>query len=248
MIKVNLLPPEYRVKERTPLPMLLGIFGGVALSSLSVFGFLYIHIGWLQVVNGILKTKEDNRNTAMKQARKYDELDRELKQLEVLNKAVEQLKEKRFPWTKAIDDLAWMVERAKKSKSDVHGWYESLDFSIEEMQGRRAGGAQGPQATMDFDLLVAGRQMSHMGHFRDVLKKEGDFISKNILKTSPINIDEKQYRDYQPDHALHDKITLNLSPTPVVTSPAQTPGPEEAAQPPGGEGAAGDSGDGSKGN
>ena len=60
MITINLLPQEYRKKERTPLVMLLPIFAGVA-CVFSAFAFAaYVHFVWRAEVETVqnLLTRE----------------------------------------------------------------------------------------------------------------------------------------------------------------------------------------------
>ena len=47
MIKVNLLPPEYRKVERTPVLRFVTIVCGVILSASAIGAFLFVHFGSL---------------------------------------------------------------------------------------------------------------------------------------------------------------------------------------------------------
>ncbi|GEM_PF-3057669 len=227
MIKVNLLPPEYRVKERTPLPMMMGILGGVVLSSLSVVGFLYMRMGKMPEVNQALTQKKSTLEIYKRKAAKFNELTQKKAVLDAMDNAVQQLEKTRYPWAKTVDDLCWMVDRAEKQKRPIGAWYESLDFGLSTSRGAR-GKAGGKKPKLSFDLLVKGAEFDHVGRFRRVLLKEGVWLRHNIQSLSPPEIDRKEYQDYVPDIALHCPIEVQLLMPPVV--PEETQEEEEGSE------------------
>lgn len=234
MIKVNLLPPEYRVKERTPLPMMLGILGGVVLTSLSIVAFLYLRFGMYPDVVTQLRNKEQTKIFFMQKAKRHDELVVEKTNLEKLDKAVEQLKDARYPWTKAIDDLAWMVERGNKDKSIVKGWYEKLDFGPPRQGGRRPPGAGKEGGKVTFDLVVAGTDYKHIPVFREIMRKREYWLGRNILNMPLTKITPKDFKDFIPDVGLSTSLDIELNPTVIEELPVEEPGKAPGAAPPAG--------------
>ena len=63
MIRVNLLPQEYRKAESTPLKQFFATMGAVVVVALSVVGWLFIHLGKLGPKEQDLKTIEDDIKT-----------------------------------------------------------------------------------------------------------------------------------------------------------------------------------------
>ncbi|MHC4780818.1 MAG: hypothetical protein ACYTFG_19785 [Planctomycetota bacterium] len=211
MIRVNLLPPEYRVKERTPLPMMMGILGGVVVTALVVVAFLYLRLHQYPTIVRQLRNKQETRNFYMQKAKKFDQLVAEKKSLEGLDNAVKKLREDRYPWTKAIDDLGWKVMVANRHKKVVKGWYEKLDFGFATQRMARPGGPD-PGGEIKFDLVVAGREYDHVAVFRDVLRDDKQWLGKNILSMPLTEIKPQSFKEYIPDVGLKTSLTISLNP------------------------------------
>jgi len=209
MIKVNLLPPEYRVKEHTPLPMMLGILGGVVLTALSVLAFLYLRFGMLPEVVNALKNKQQTKEFYRQKAKKFDELVAEKSKLDQLATAVKKLKSSRYPWTKALDDLAWMVVRANKNKKSVKGWYEKLRFGYQKARGRTASAK--PTGSIEVGLVVAGTNYEHVAVFRDVMRSHSYWLGKNLREMPLSQIKPKMFKDFIPDVGLYTDLNVALT-------------------------------------
>jgi hypothetical protein len=221
MIKVNLLPPEYRVKERTPLPMMLGILAGVIVTSLVVVAFLYLRLVELPNIKRELNAKNQSKKLHMEKAKKADELQLELSNLEVLNKAVANLKGKRYPWTKAVDDLCWMVAKANQHKKHVKAWYEKLDFGFATPRGGRGAPAAKPSGELEVNVVVAGREFDHVGVFREVIDKSEGWLGRNVFQMPLTSTKVKPFQDYIPDVGLSFPLTITLHPEPQIETPAE---------------------------
>ncbi|MHC5039554.1 MAG: hypothetical protein ACYTHM_19810 [Planctomycetota bacterium] len=222
MIKVNLLPPEYRVKERTPLPMMMGIIGGVAVTALVVVAFLYLRLGKLPEITRTLKNKEATRDFYKQKAMKADKLKAERAKLNELDQAVKKLRGTCYPWTKALDDLSRGVDRANKGKKPVKAWFESLEFGFPKIHRVTRGQTQKPGGTIKAELVVAGMDYDHISVFRDNLRKsKGGWLERNIQAMPLTTIKPKEYKDYIPDVGLANPLEITLMPDPLLAKKAE---------------------------
>jgi hypothetical protein len=222
MIKVNLLPPEYRVKERTPLPMMLGILAGVIVTSLVVVAFLYLRLVKLPDIKRQLTAKNQSKKLHQEKAKKADELQQEMNNLDVLNKAVAGLKGKRYPWTKAVDDLCWMVAKANQHKKHVKGWFEKLDFEFATPRGVRGAAPTAKQSgELKVDVVVAGQEIDHMAVFREAIDKSEGWLGRNVLEMPLTSTKQKDFDNYIPDVGVAFPLTITLHPEPQFEETAE---------------------------
>jgi hypothetical protein len=109
MIEINLLPPELRPIERTPLPRLLVWCVGLAaiLAGGSLLAFM--HVKWLPALQR--RSKELDQQIAQKQAlaAQADKLKREIEEIAKRQRAVEQLWKARTVWWIKLDQLVDLV-------------------------------------------------------------------------------------------------------------------------------------------
>lgn len=228
MIKINLLPPEYRVKERTPLPMMMGILGGVAVCAVAVFGFLYVRLVMLNEAKADLEDVQKRRDDLALQAKNYDDLEREQKTLEARSDTVKNLEKSMYKWGRTIDELALLIDEAGKAK--IHSWITGLEFETPTKQGVARGASGPPGGTLKFDLEIKGTEFDQIAQWRKMLltdKKK--WLSQNIKKTNPPTGHQKEYRDYIPPVVLNSKTEIELNP---LVQPAAKPAKKPPAQQP----------------
>jgi hypothetical protein len=230
MIKVNLLPPEYRPKEHTPLPMLAGIIGGVTFTALVLVGFLYIHLQKLTEVNASLQRVELTRDGLRKEAQKHDQLQARKADLEKLGNAVRSLDSSKVRWSRPVDDLAWIIHDADKGM-DVKSWITSLDFDSSKAASVPRPGETPGGGKLDFNVEVQGGEMDRMGTFRDQVKKKDRWLGANLLSLNPPVITVKEYGEYIPPVAGGAKIVITLKPK----EPPKPAAPAAPAAPAGGK-------------
>lgn len=129
MIRINLLPPELKTLEKTPLSRFVVIVAGVALTTTALFVFLMLQFRTLPAAvakrDGIAKEVEEKKLLTAK----YDELEQEISFFKLRVDAVKKLRKKRYIWSKKLFDLHRVIEETK------HVALSSI--SIEE--GRSAG-------------------------------------------------------------------------------------------------------------
>jgi Tfp pilus assembly protein PilN len=105
MIKVNLLPAEYRKVERTPVLRFVTIICGVVLSASAIGAFLYVHFGMLvEVVSEREKVQETHVTKKVLADRSMD-LQREASEYQKRRDYIEAIGQNRKLWSKQVDEL-----------------------------------------------------------------------------------------------------------------------------------------------
>lgn len=128
MIRVNLLPPEYRTVERTPVARLVVLLLGVLCVGGSAGYWIYFHMGplkfWedqreqLDVEAKNLKIRAD-RSRALQA--EYDEYRKRRDEIEAIGQS-------RILWSKKLDQLADIIDNGG-SRADHQGWLQSLSVT-----------------------------------------------------------------------------------------------------------------------
>lgn len=128
MIRVNLLPPERRRPERTPLPRLLLILTAVALTAI-VAGVVGLAVfRWLGVkgeIEGLQKEKAVMRDNVAKHAK----LTAEINLVKKMEDQVKKLASRDVKWWKILDEI-WMILDAEPAV-----WIKSFKI-VDESKAR----------------------------------------------------------------------------------------------------------------
>ena len=132
MIQINLLPPELRPLERTPLNRFVIIIAGAALTTAALFIFLVLQFSTLP--NAIQKrdgVKEEIKRKKVLAA-KYDELEQEIQFFKLREDTVKKLRKERYIWSKKLFQLHRVVEETE------HVALNSISIEQERTMSRRA--------------------------------------------------------------------------------------------------------------
>jgi hypothetical protein len=125
MIKVNLLPLEYRKVERTPVLRFVTILCGVVLSASAIGAFLYVHFGTLVEVVSESEKLEEALTTKQVLANRSKSLDTEFKEYRKRRDTIEGIGESRKLWSKKIDELCDLIHN--KGDRERHlVWLQSI--------------------------------------------------------------------------------------------------------------------------
>jgi hypothetical protein len=212
MIRINLLPPEFRVKERTPLPMLLGILGGVVLCTMILLVFLYCHMVWLPKVVNDLKEKQFEKQNRELKVREYNDLMNEQKTFESLDKMVKTAEENKEHWAVFLKDIVTILNEAEKTNEQLKAWVSDLDFTgPQQTRGRAKGPAIG--GTISYKCDIAGSNIGLFSDFLDEVRSEKDnrILPLRIAKIRPPNLSITDHPDYNPDKSVSFNFEVSLS-------------------------------------
>jgi hypothetical protein len=109
MIKVNLLPAEYRKVERTPILRFVTIVCGVVLSASAICAFLYVHFGHLEEVVSDRQKLEDAYHTKKVEADKSKALAQEAQEYKARRETIEKIGQSRLLWSRKVDELCDII-------------------------------------------------------------------------------------------------------------------------------------------
>ena len=105
MIEINLLPPERRPVERTPFPRLVTIFVGVAVVSAEIFFSLILFLYTIPQKTRERDTMKAALQTKQEEAKRADELEKQITKIDERRKVIEGLYAQRQEWTPVFDHL-----------------------------------------------------------------------------------------------------------------------------------------------
>ncbi|MFG0318747.1 MAG: PilN domain-containing protein [Planctomycetota bacterium JB042] len=216
MIRIDLLPPEYRRAERTAPAQFMATIGLVALFSSAAAGCAY---AWFGVVGGARADVENAKEvleSKKPQAVYSDSLEKEKKEYTARMDHIKTFSQSRILWTKKLDQLASLVD--SPPEQDRHMvWLEELRVNMND--------ARSP------GLRMKGH--SATSH----LKKLSDFNSD--LKTPPffsefvgISVPEGKVvtdEEFDPSSAWEFEASLTLTdPNPTKKTASRTLAPVQA--------------------
>ena len=127
MIEINLLPPQYRTVERTPLPVFLSLIAGIVLIGLS-FVLLMVMVRQTQVVEERRGKLVQDHEQKRKEAEAVDQLEKDILDARGRIDTILGIAESKIPWAVKLNQLAricppyiWIDTLAMAQKPDGSG-------------------------------------------------------------------------------------------------------------------------------
>ncbi len=236
MIEVNLLPPEYRRVERTPLPRFLVFIVGVAAIVASLF--YLISVGYFRINREKGRSEDLKKQVELQKGQllDYDRLKTEIASFEARKSALEQMWHSRILWSVKFDQLSDLVPS--------YVGLTRLEFT--PAAGRRARATIGEETagTLVLDCISATADEKRLANFMRVLKGEASpeapaerSVGKEFFKDFSALVDsgwdKEELSDYVEKEALKFRLELLLKPLgpkapQPVTRPARTVTPPAA--------------------
>jgi hypothetical protein len=166
MIRVNLLPPEYRKVEGTPVARLAATILGVLAVACSAGAWGYVHMAKLEKARDEREQMEFDLKTVTAQAERSQALLREFKEYQRRRETIEKIGAQRVLWSRKLDELADLIH----NKGDVKRHLVWLN-SIRTQNGRFP--------TSPVQLVIhgwSGGESKKLADFNDDIKKSEDFF------------------------------------------------------------------------
>jgi Tfp pilus assembly protein PilN len=160
MLRINLLPDEFKSPEKTSLSTLLSltVCTFLSVSALCCVAYLYF---------GVLKSAEMKRDIAKEEyenlapmAKYADDLDTEKRDYMKRSQAIKEIEHTRIMWTKKIDQLLQVINN--------HGMIDRHWAWLKELRVKM--GAQSRDPGMEIKGFVAGDQYERLSNFNEDLK------------------------------------------------------------------------------
>jgi hypothetical protein len=167
MIKVNLLPPEHRKVEGTPVARLVTTVASVMLVAGVATWWAVFHFGALARVRDDREEKEQDLASLKAQAERSEALLREFKEYQRRRDTIEKIGASRILWSKKLDEMADLIH----DKGDVKRhlvWLKSI----------RTGNGRFPTSPVQLVIqgLSGGDQFHKLADFNADIKKSEDFF------------------------------------------------------------------------
>lgn len=169
MIRINLLPPDYRHSEGTPLPVFLALIGALVL--LGGAGIYYLGT----VKTGLTLVDDEQqliaeKSTTQGRADKYDVLRGEIKDRENRIATVFRIAESRFPWSIKLEQFVEIMPR--------NIWIEGLNME------RRSDGT----GEIKLRCNARGTSLQAIAEFKQRLRENTNFFHhfKGAIETEII--------------------------------------------------------------
>lgn len=125
MIRINLLPEEYRKKSRTPIKLMIGLTAAVAVNT-----GLLSYLGWLTF--GVAKEIDSEKSTLQvemdglsPQVAYHRNLEKESKEYESRERTLSSITRSRIVWTRKLDELIDVVNRGDEGQRHLV-WMDDL--------------------------------------------------------------------------------------------------------------------------
>ena len=105
MIKINLLPPEFRQADGTPLPVFLLILVGLVVAALGVVALVWMN-QLVQINSETLAGLKNVQRQLIKITAERDKLNRELAEKRAQKNTILRIRKNRILWAKKLHRLA----------------------------------------------------------------------------------------------------------------------------------------------
>ncbi len=161
MIRVNLLPQEYRKAEATPLKQFFATVGAVVLAALAGTVWAFIYFGSLEPM---IKERDDLKQRITDQKAGLDrvkKLDTRVKELKAQYNKIDEVAKNRVVWSRKLDEL-WEVVVSPKQPGRYEAWLKGLTCQV---------ATGGPKVTIggtvQFAGVSAGAQVTRLSDFHE---------------------------------------------------------------------------------
>jgi hypothetical protein len=191
MIKVNLLPAEYRKVERTPILRFVTILCGVILSASAIGAFLFVHFGMLIEQQLEREQREDEYHTKKKEADRSKALLREAQEYQKRRDTIEKIGKERVLWSRKLDELCDIIHNKGDTKRHLV-WLNTVRTLGPQKAGRGSKATDLSPGGIYFKGYSGGSEISRLSDFhldvknseffqdfKSIDNPEGDVVSFN---------------------------------------------------------------------
>jgi len=212
---VNLLPPDYRKKDRTPLGRFIVIIIGVIAVTSSLGFFLYVRWGLLNEAESEKEQIQSVLKGLQAKAKYSDQLKLEKQEYNRRSETIQTIGNSRILWTKKMDQVSDIIF-AKGDEEKRMVWLSDLSVQLSRSKGKTKSpgdlSIKGFSAPNNWEKLSDFHaDISNSNFFDDFIE-----ISKPAGKT-------KEFKDpYEPNEAIEFQFKMKIKP-PEITSGKEKP-------------------------
>ncbi|RKY15975.1 MAG: hypothetical protein DRP63_06210 [Planctomycetota bacterium] len=205
MIRINLLPPEYRKVERTPIGFFVAFLIAVVLAFLGILYTLFMHIQLKNSEEKVQQKREMVENLK-KQVQDLDELRKQVREFSRRQRIIMTIRAMRIYWSRKLSLLGnmtppniWLTKADMKQEDPVE--------KKEELARKRNGG------TLEVTGFCRGTEYKPVADYRELLKRNRLFFY-DFFRVSPPGFDRVKLQNVDPvdRDAIKFTMTLELKP------------------------------------
>jgi Tfp pilus assembly protein PilN len=201
MIRVNLLPQEYRKAESTPLKQFFATVGAVVVVALAVVALAFIHLGKLGPKEQDLKNIQDEVTTQAAKVKDSKELAAWLQEYKTQYEKIDKVAMTRVLWSRKIDQV-WEVVVNPNPSNKYEVWLKNLSGKVVDTS--KTGGE------VAFSGASAGPQVYRLSDFHESVT-QSDFYKDFQAITYPAgNREILGGTDREPKEGWTFQMTLQL--------------------------------------
>lgn len=163
MIRINLLPEEYRKKARTPLKMMLGVSGVVTVNATLVAWLGWLAFGVSAGVDSELAVLATENDGLAPQVTYHTALKTESTRHKKREETLATINSSRISWTQKVDEFVDVVNRGDNGARHLV-WFDSLTVTQDDPRGRKATGGLSASGHSGSD------NFGHVANFLDDLE------------------------------------------------------------------------------
>jgi Tfp pilus assembly protein PilN len=138
MITINLLPKDFREREKTPIRIFIATVAAAALVAGTGGTYAYLHFGQLASEEQSLARLNDDRQALEPQLKHHSALTGEIADKEKWQQAIRDLRNNRIPWSRKIDQLIDLVSQSGDQNRYLV-WFTDLNIT-QTVDGKASGG------------------------------------------------------------------------------------------------------------
>jgi hypothetical protein len=221
MITINLLPPEYRKQERTPLSRFIVLLVGVLILFSSGAFFVYVRYYLLDFANTELATTKAELENVKERHDYYKALVVLQKKYQTREDTIRNIKESRIPWSVK---LMQFYDFFALDEFSNRAWIDGLTVRMTQRRvaSRRA---TGPQAAGQMQFTIhtiadSSDTWNHLTDFREALKGDSTrpdikamgvlFWEKDFMSMTDPRVDRHFDENMEPSLWFSDDLTLDI--------------------------------------
>ena len=214
MIKINLLPEEYIVEDRTSPTRILVISASVLMGVVSFIFFLVVHFHILETASEQLKKAKTIRAGLKKFETQNQTLHRLIRSFETRDEAVEMVKAMRISFSQKLYQFSELLHQG------IHPvWLNNLSIDAGKLktQGRKKKKKKTvsiPVFNWKASCICASESLKSATGFYKALKKDKPFFKDFIQTTVPVYAQKILGQEYQQKYgwAFNLAMTMQVRP------------------------------------
>jgi Tfp pilus assembly protein PilN len=215
MIRINLLPQDYRKKSATPMGVLLPTVGAITVVLLLGFGWAWLRFAELAKVEGARADLEATLQSKAPAVAYVASLKEEHADFENRKSTIKEIAASRVLWTKKLDELFDIATNDDGGQQYLI-WLTSLDVKPPQAASGRNKVSVGETLTMKGHCFAEKSPLQHYNTFHAALKHSDffqDFASLDDPSGKAVEFDD----NLKPRSAWAMDLTLSMKPRDAKT-------------------------------